>query len=145
MPSARFEPVIPATKRPQTYSLDRAATGTKADLYQLLLQNLKRYISPWKGCFQDLASLRGCPVSLSFGLGSHLTRHGGDWKCVNILVGKPEGQRPFGRLTRRWEDVMMMIMSMGWDHVSELRPPTGLFVIPQVLSTENHGGMISTG
>jgi hypothetical protein len=27
MPSAGFEPAIPATKRPQTYALDRAATG----------------------------------------------------------------------------------------------------------------------
>jgi hypothetical protein len=26
MPSAGFEPVTPATKRPQTYALDRAAT-----------------------------------------------------------------------------------------------------------------------
>jgi hypothetical protein len=27
MPRAGFEPAIPATKRPQTYALDRAATG----------------------------------------------------------------------------------------------------------------------
>jgi hypothetical protein len=27
MPSAGFEPAIPATKLPQTYALDRAATG----------------------------------------------------------------------------------------------------------------------
>jgi hypothetical protein len=27
MPPARLEPAIPATKRPQTYALDRAATG----------------------------------------------------------------------------------------------------------------------
>jgi hypothetical protein len=27
MPSAGFEPTILATKRPQTYALDRAATG----------------------------------------------------------------------------------------------------------------------
>jgi hypothetical protein len=27
MPSAGFEPAIPATKRPQTYALERAATG----------------------------------------------------------------------------------------------------------------------
>jgi hypothetical protein len=27
MPSAVFEPAIPATKRQQTYALDRAATG----------------------------------------------------------------------------------------------------------------------
>jgi hypothetical protein len=28
---------------------------------------------------------------------------------------------------------MMMIISMEWDYVSELRPPTGLFFIPQVM------------
>jgi hypothetical protein len=28
MPRAGFEPAIPATKRPQTYALDRAATET---------------------------------------------------------------------------------------------------------------------
>ena len=27
MPLARFEPAIPASKRPQTHALDRAATG----------------------------------------------------------------------------------------------------------------------
>jgi hypothetical protein len=27
MPSAGFEPAIPAAKRPQTYALDRAANG----------------------------------------------------------------------------------------------------------------------
>jgi hypothetical protein len=27
MPRARFEPATPATKRPQTYVLDRSATG----------------------------------------------------------------------------------------------------------------------
>jgi hypothetical protein len=27
MPSAESEPAIPATKQPQTYALDRAATG----------------------------------------------------------------------------------------------------------------------
>jgi hypothetical protein len=27
MPRAEFEPAIPAIKRPQTYPLDRAATG----------------------------------------------------------------------------------------------------------------------
>jgi hypothetical protein len=30
MPQAEFEPAIPATKRPQTYALDRAATGIDA-------------------------------------------------------------------------------------------------------------------
>jgi hypothetical protein len=33
MPSAGFESAIPATKRPQTYALDRAATGIVKWLY----------------------------------------------------------------------------------------------------------------
>jgi hypothetical protein len=40
----------------------------------------------------------------------------------------------------------IIIMSMGWDYVSELRPPTGLLLIPTWhMSMENHGGMISAG
>jgi len=31
VPSAEFEPAIPATKRPKTYALDRAATGIGLD------------------------------------------------------------------------------------------------------------------
>jgi hypothetical protein len=36
--------------------------------------------------------------------------------------------------------MMVNIMSMGWDYVSELQPPTGLLFIPQVIhmSIENH-------
>ena len=29
-------------------------------------------------------------------------------KCVSVLVGKPEGKRPFGRPRRRWEDNIKM-------------------------------------
>jgi hypothetical protein len=37
-------------------------------------------------------------------------------------------------------------MSMGWDYVSELRPPTGLLFIPRCfMSMENHGGITLTG
>jgi hypothetical protein len=44
-----------------------------------------------------------------------------------ILVGKPEGKRPFGRLTRRWEDNIKMalkeIESEGvyWIHLAQDR------------------------
>jgi hypothetical protein len=42
--------------------------------------------------------------------------------------------------------MIMMIMSIGWDYVSELLPPTGLLFISQViLSMENHDEMISAG
>jgi hypothetical protein len=31
---------------------------------------------------------------------------GEERKVYNVLVGKPEGKRPFGRPRRRWEDVI---------------------------------------
>jgi hypothetical protein len=34
---------------------------------------------------------------------------------------------------------------MGWNYVSELRPPTDKFFIPQMMSMENHGEMLFTG
>jgi hypothetical protein len=40
MPPVGFEPAIPASKRPQTYALDRAATG-EAVIYACLLCKLK--------------------------------------------------------------------------------------------------------
>jgi hypothetical protein len=41
---------------------------------------------------------------------------------------------------------MMIIMSTGWDYVSELWPPTGLLSSPRwYTSMENHGAMISKG
>jgi hypothetical protein len=39
----------------------------------------------------------------------------------------------------------MVSMPMGWDYVSELRPPTGQLFVPQVTSMERHGGMILRG
>jgi hypothetical protein len=40
MPSAGFEPATPATKRPQTYALDRAATevGNPSDYHSEILK-----------------------------------------------------------------------------------------------------------
>jgi hypothetical protein len=41
---------------------------------------------------------------------------------------------------------MVMIMSMGWNWISELRLPAGLLFIPRLcMSMENHGGKISVG
>jgi len=34
--------------------------------------------------------------------------------CVyRVLVGKPEGKRPLGRLKRRWEDIKMVLQEVG--------------------------------
>ena len=30
--------------------------------------------------------------------------YGGEWKCIQVLVNKPEGKRPLGRFRRTWGD-----------------------------------------
>jgi hypothetical protein len=35
----------------------------------------------------------------------------------NILVGKPERKRPFGRPMHRWEDIIMNLREVGWENV----------------------------
>jgi hypothetical protein len=36
-----------------------------------------------------------------------------------ILVGKPEGKRPLGRLRRRWVDnIKMVFREIGWDDMN---------------------------
>jgi hypothetical protein len=38
--------------------------------------------------------------------------------AYRILVGKPEGRRPFGRPRRRWENNFKMdLQEVGWGHV----------------------------
>jgi hypothetical protein len=41
MPQAGLDPVTPATKQPQTYALDRVATGIGSKVVQ------KLFITPW--------------------------------------------------------------------------------------------------
>jgi len=42
-----------------------------------------------------------------------------DEKCVLILIGKPEGERPLRRPWRRWEDDSRMeLMEIGWKVVN---------------------------
>jgi hypothetical protein len=46
----------------------------------------------------------------------HVTRMGEKRNAYRILVGKPEGKRPLGRLRRRWEDsIKMNLREIGWD------------------------------
>jgi hypothetical protein len=36
--------------------------------------------------------------------------------AYRILVGRPEGRRPLGRLRRRWEDnIKMDLQDVGWE------------------------------
>jgi hypothetical protein len=38
-----------------------------------------------------------------------------------ILVGKPEGRRPLGRLRRRWEDnIRIDLWEIGWEGVDRM-------------------------
>jgi hypothetical protein len=39
----------------------------------------------------------------------------GEEKCIQVLVGKPEGKRPFGRSTCRWEgNIKMFLEEKQW-------------------------------
>jgi hypothetical protein len=41
-----------------------------------------------------------------------------------ILVGKPEGKRPFGRPRRRWENNMRLVLrEIGWEVVNWIQLP----------------------
>jgi hypothetical protein len=41
---------------------------------------------------------------------------GEKWNAYRILVGKPEGKRPLGRLRRMWVDnIKMDLRGIGWD------------------------------
>jgi hypothetical protein len=43
--------------------------------------------------------------------------HAWERNVYRILMGKPEGKRPFGRPRRRWEDIRMDLREIGWGSV----------------------------
>ena len=46
-----------------------------------------------------------------------VVREGGE-KYIRVLVRKPRGTRPLGRLKRRWEDnIKMDLQEIGWESV----------------------------
>jgi len=48
-------------------------------------------------------------------MGGAYSTYGEEEWCIKILVGKPDGKRPFGRPTHRWEDnIMKNIQEVGW-------------------------------
>jgi hypothetical protein len=52
----------------------------------------------------------------------HVACMGEDRKVYKVLVGKPEGRRPFGRPRRRWEDgVRMDLREIGLGGVDWIR------------------------
>jgi hypothetical protein len=52
------------------------------------------------------------------GMGRACSTYGKENKCIQGLVGKPEGKRPLGRPRRRWEDnIKKDIQEVGGGHV----------------------------
>jgi hypothetical protein len=48
----------------------------------------------------------------------HVARMGEKMNTYRLLVGKPEGRRPLGRLKRRWLDnIRMDLVEVGWGNV----------------------------
>jgi hypothetical protein len=48
--------------------------------------------------------------------------HGGGERCLQCLVGRPEGKRPLGRPRRRWEDnIKMDLREIGVDGANWIR------------------------
>jgi len=41
-------------------------------------------------------------------MGGACSVYGGEERCIQGLVGKPEGKRPLGRCRHRWEDNIKM-------------------------------------
>jgi hypothetical protein len=44
----------------------------------------------------------------------HVQRLGEKRNAYRLLVGKPEGRRPLGRPRRRWLDIRMDLVEVGW-------------------------------
>jgi hypothetical protein len=59
----------------------------------------------------------------------HVAHMGEERKVYKVLVGKPKGKRPLGRLRHKWEDgIKMDLREIGWrvwSGCSWLRTGTG--------------------
>ena len=52
-------------------------------------------------------------------MGGECGTYGGEDRCMQTLVGKPDGKRPLGRSRHRWEDnIKMHLKGMGWGQVA---------------------------
>jgi hypothetical protein len=39
--------------------------------------------------------------------------YGGEERCIEVFVRKPEGKRPLGKPRRRWQDIKMDLQEVG--------------------------------
>jgi hypothetical protein len=46
----------------------------------------------------------------------HVARMGEKRSAYSILVGRPEGRRPFGRPWRRWDNIKTDLQEVRWEH-----------------------------
>jgi hypothetical protein len=59
--------------------------------------------------------------------------HAWERNVYRILMGKPEGKRPFGRQRRRWEDgIKMDLREIGW----------GVMIVSSWLGIRTSGGLL---
>jgi hypothetical protein len=56
----------------------------------------------------------------------------GTGQCIDKKIFKQIIKKP-NILKINQTEIFLLFMSMGWDYVSELRPPTGLLSIPQLI------------
>jgi hypothetical protein len=47
----------------------------------------------------------------------HVARMGANRNVYRLLMGKPDGRRPLGRPRRRWLDIRMDLVEVGWGDV----------------------------
>jgi hypothetical protein len=66
----------------------------------------------WRKLHEELHNLYSSPniitVIKSRRIGRACSTHDGEKEAYTVLVGKPEGKRPLGRPTYRWEDSIKM-------------------------------------
>jgi hypothetical protein len=59
--------------------------------------------------------------SMRMRLTGHVARMGEERKLYKVLVAKPEGKRPLGRPTRRWDGIRMYLGETGLGGVDWIR------------------------
>jgi len=70
-------------------------------------------------------------------MGGECSTYGGGRHIYRVLVGKPEGKRPLGRLRRRWEDnIKMDIQEVGCEVVdwTKLAQDRGRWLLNAVMN-----------